>query len=229
MEGQISSHVLGVEAVSIVKSGQSIVVRVMKLAINSADLDWTQEPDDNLKIAMVPFVDVFAQPVEIGDVLNVTGQFQLQHILPATGQQRIIAQKQLADQRLMSNLQHWLKRFGKRDQYRDFERLMKRFLDDQLEFGDLMIAFAEILGVDDVMHSPRLKKLQTSMQSGLRLRQQVNQQAPLVLWVTEAEMIDFQSDASVSNDGPLTVIRLDGHSIDESWAKWQRKMMDAKK
>lgn len=229
MEGQISSHVLGVEVVSIVKAGQSIVVRVMKLAIDSVDLDWTQEPDDNSKIAMIPFVDVFAQPVGIGDALNITGQFQLQHILPATGQQRIIAQKQLADQRLMSNLQHWLKRFDNQDEHRDFERFMTRFLNNQIDFSDLMIAFAEILGVDDVAHSPRLKKLQTSMQSGLKLRQQVNQQAPLVLWVTEAEMIDFQSDTFVSNDGPLTVIRLDGHSIDESWAKWQQKMMDSKK
>jgi hypothetical protein len=229
MEGQISSHVLGVEAVSIVKSGQSIVVRVMKLAIDSADLDWTQEPDDNPNIAMIPFVDVFAQPVGIGDALNITGQFQLQHILPATGQQRIIKQKQLADQRLMSNLQHWLKRYGKQDQFSDFERLMKRFLNNQLDFSDLMIAFAEILGSDDVAHSPRLKKLQTSMQSGLKLRQQVNQQAPLVLWVSEAEMIDFQSEASTSNDGPLTVIRLDGHSIDESWAKWQQKMTASNK
>lgn len=229
MEGQISSHVLGVEAVSVVKGGQSVVVRVMKLAIDAADLDWTQEPDDNPAIAMIPFVDVFAQPVEIGDALNITGQFQLQHILPAVGQQRIIKQKQLADQRLMSNLQHWLKCFGNQDEHCDFERLMTRFLNDQFDFSDLMIAFAEILGADDVARSPRLKKLQISMQSGLKLRQQVNQQAPLVLWVTEAEMIDIQSDVADSNDGPLTVIRLDGHSIDESWAKWQRKMMQSKK
>ena len=228
MEGQISSHVLGVEAVSVVKAGKSIVVRVMKLAIDSEDLDWTQEPRDNPNIAMIPFVDVFAQPIEINDALNITGQFQLQHTLPTTGQQRIIAQKQLADQRLMGNLRHWLKRYSKPNQRHDFEQVMKRFLADQLDFSDLMLAFAEILGSDDVSHSPRLKKLQTSMQSGLKLRQHVNQQTPLVLWVTEAEMIDFQSDAATSNDGSLTVIRLDGHSIDQSWAKWQQKMADAK-
>lgn len=147
MEGQISSHVLGVEVVSIVKAGQSIVVRVMKLAIDSVDLDWTQEPDDNSKIAMIPFVDVFAQPVGIGDALNITGQFQLQHILPATGQQRIIKQKQLADQRLMSNLQHWLKRFDNQDEHRDFERFMTRFLNNQIDFSDLMIALPKSSGL----------------------------------------------------------------------------------
>lgn len=227
MEGQITGHVLGVDTVATLSGTKSVVVRVLKVAVESADIDWGTASPEDLQIAMVPFAQIFYQALHLNSAVQIDGELQVRKALPPGEQQRLAKHLEKIQTRTLGVLRVWLKRYHLQAQQKALEKLMRQYLDGQFKFDDLMLKIQKVAWGDAAGANQRIDKLRHALHSILQARAALVAESPAVFWFVSADTIQSQGESPVEDSGPLQVIRLDQHSLEDSWAQWQKEMTQA--
>lgn len=228
MEGQIQGHVLGVDTVATLSGAKSVVVRVLKVAVESADIDWGADAAENLAVAMVPFAQVFYQELHINSAIEINGEIQVRKALPPGEQQRLDKHLEKIHTRTLGVLRVWIKRYHLQAQQKTLEKMIAQYLNGQFKFNDLMQKIQTKAWGEATGATQRIDKLRHALQPILQARAALVAKSPSVFWFVTADTIASQSAAQETNSGPLQVIRLDQHSLEDSWAQWQAEMKQAK-
>jgi hypothetical protein len=102
-----------------------------------------------------------------------------------------------------------------------------QYLDGQFKFNDLMLKIQKTAWDDATGANQRIDKLRHAVHSILQARAALVAESPAVFWFVSADTIQSQGKSQAEDSGPLQVIRLDQHSLEDSWAQWQKEMAEA--
>lgn len=227
MQGEISGEVLGVDTVATLAGTDSGVVRVLKVKVEVAQIDSDESVSDVLTMAMIPFSQVFYQDLHIQTHVTVSGDLQVRKVLPAGEEKRLAKQLDQLRTRAIGALKVWIKRYRLQSQHADLERLMTEFLKGKYSLGDFFKQIQQAAFDKVTDQNIRVEKLRKALQPILQARAALVKDAPSVYWFVNADMIEYQGVDPSEETGDLQVIRLDGNSLEQSWAKWQQEMADA--
>lgn len=227
MEGQIAGHVLGVDTVATLSGTNSVVVRVLKVAVESVDIDWGTASPEDLQIAMVPFAQIFYQELHVNSAVQIDGELQVRKALPPGEQQHLAKHLEKIQTRTIGTLRVWIKRYHLQAQQKVLEKLMMQYLDGQFKFNDLMLKIQKAAWGDAAGANQRIDKLNHALHPILQVRAALVAESPAVFWFVTAATIQSQASSRTTDSGPLQVIRLDQHSLEDSWAQWQKEMAQA--
>lgn len=223
MQGEIKGTIIGVDAVVVVAGTNTQSRRIMKVAITDEDIEWTQDPNDNPTIAALPFEQVFYNDAEIGTEVEVVGPVVVRHVVPESEHAAFDHQLNKLNTRLLGALRKWINHYGYSAHRATLESAMKAYLADRMPLPTM---YEQIqLEVFGPVNQPPLKmqKLRDDVNRLLAQRWAVAKSSQLLLWFDDVETFGYQGSATPKDDGPLQVIHLDSHSIDDYWNKWLAK------
>lgn len=229
MQGEISGEVLGVDTVATLAGTDSGVVRVMKVQVVAAAIDSDESNVDNLTVAMVPFSQVFYQDLHLQTRVTIGGEVQIRKVMPAGEEQRLAKQLAQLHTRALGALKVWIKRYRLQAQQVALTQVMNQFLKGKFSMATFSKQMQHTAFGDGQDTSARVEKLRKPLQSILHTRAALVKDAPSVYWFVDVDQLEYRGAGDpLEAAGQLQVIRLDGNSLEQSWAKWQQEMADAK-
>lgn len=228
MQGEINGPILGIDTITTVKGTKSAVVQVMKIHIDAENVDWDQTPEPNPDIAMIAFTELFYLPLELGTRVTIAGPVQLRQALPPNAQKKFQTQIKLANKQLKVAFTKWIQRNKLTAHTTQLEHFMTQLLNEQINLTQFYTE-VQTEAYGHVEKARTIDKLRQVLRPALESRWQSNRKAPTVLWFEQAENIEMQDSLIESDNGPLSVIRLDEGSVKDKWAQWEKKMAEAQK
>lgn len=229
MQGEIKGIVVGVDTVATLAGTDSGVVRVLKVQVEAAQTDSEKSNEDLLTMAMLPFSQVFYQDLHLQSPVIIGGEVQIRKALPAGVEQRLAKQLAQLHTRALGALKVWIKRYHLQAQHTALTQVMNQFLKGKLSMADFSKQMQHAAFGDGQDKSKQVDKLRKALQSILQARAALVKDAPSVYWFVDADTIEYRGADTPTETGELQVIRLDGNSLEQSWAKWQQEMADAAK
>ncbi|WP_125709393.1 hypothetical protein [Lacticaseibacillus porcinae] len=230
MQGEISGKVLGVDTVATLAGTDSGVVRVLKLQVEASAIDSEEINVDDLAVAMVPFSQVFYQDLHLQTPVTIGGEIQIRKVMPAGEEKRLAKQLDQLHTRAIGALKVWIKRYHLQAQQAALTQVMNQFLKGKFSMAAFSKQMQHTAFGDDQDTNTRVEKLRKALQPILKARAALVKDAPSVYWFVDADTIEYRGAGDpLEASGELQVIRLDGHSLEQSWAKWQQEMADAAK